>query len=58
MFSKMSSNQWSTSISGQPQSGVINQWSTRELASTECDQRLLASEIGSDQNLNKVWTMI
>ena len=37
---------------------VFDQWSAWEMILTESDQRLLASEIGSDHSLIKVLTMV
>ena len=37
---------------------VFDQWSIGEMVSTESDQRLLASEIGSDHSLITVWTRV
>ena len=37
---------------------VFDQWSIGEMVSTESDQRLLASEIGSDHSLITVWTKV
>ena len=49
---------WGGGGGGLKTSTVFNQWSTGEMVSTDCDQRLLASEIGSDHSLIKVWRII
>ena len=37
---------------------VFDQQPTEEMVSTESDQRLLESDIGSNHSLIKVWTMV
>ena len=37
---------------------VFDQWSTGEMVLTVSDQRLLASEIGPDHSLIKLWAMV